>query len=126
MPPMLTRPDIEEYLPYETRLQCEEKLNFLSFLGITSQSYTKDSVRIYKHAYVALYNAVYAYILLGAQLLLAETVKPTKPKDQQINNRLLREEIERLRKVNAVAGVELPSVVKDAGFLDPALSSVLV
>ncbi len=55
-------------------------LAFLSFLDITSRSYTKDSVRLYKHAYVALRNAINAYMLLGALLALKETIKPTNPK----------------------------------------------
>ncbi len=55
-------------------------LAFLSFLDVTSRSYTKDSVRLYKHAYVALRNAVNAYMLLGALLALKETIKPTNLK----------------------------------------------
>ncbi len=55
-------------------------LTFLSFLDVTSCSYTKDGVRLYKHAYVALRNAVNAYMLLGALLALKETIKPTNPK----------------------------------------------
>jgi len=50
-------------------------LAFLSFLDVT-----KDSVRLYKHAYVALRNAVNAYMLLGALLALKETIKPTNLK----------------------------------------------
>ena len=102
-------------------------LTFLSFLDITSCSYTKDSVRLYKHAYVALRNAVNAYVLLGALPALKETIKPTNPKAQQAANRLLREEVKQLRNVNTAAREELLGGAEDADLLNlAAISGVFV
>ena len=101
-------------------------LAFLSFLDVTSRSYTKDSVRLYKHAYVALRNAVNAYVLLGALPALKETIKPTNPKAQQAANRLLREEVKQLRNINTAAREALPSKAEDADLINLAISSVFV